>query len=75
VEVPGARKARRLDGTTHRYSPAEPEHTTAIIAVGADQVVALTVRSTERVDVQAEMDRMIRSFVLLPENEVDPARP
>jgi hypothetical protein len=75
VEVPGARKARRLDGTTHRYSPAEPELTTAIIALGAAEVVALTVRGAERADVRAEMDRMIRSFVLLPDVEAEWARP
>ena len=64
IEVPGARKALRLDGTTYRYSPAEPDHTTIVIALAGDDVVTLTVRGTERSDVQAEMDRAIRSFRL-----------
>jgi hypothetical protein len=64
VDVAGARKAVRLDGTTYRYIPAEPEHTTMVIALGDADVVTLTVRGTERVDVQAELDRIIRSFAL-----------
>jgi hypothetical protein len=64
IDVPGARKALRLDGTTYRYSPAEPEHTTMVIALGKADVVALTVRGTERADVQAELDRIVRSFAL-----------
>ncbi|MFL5619894.1 MAG: hypothetical protein ACJ79A_16050 [Gemmatimonadaceae bacterium] len=64
IEVPGAKKALRLDGTTYRYSPAEPDRTTIVIALAGDEVVTLTVRGTERADVQAEMDRVIRSFSL-----------
>jgi hypothetical protein len=64
IEVPGARKALRLDGTTYRYSPAEPERTTAVIALSDMDVVTLTVRGTERADVQAELDRVLRSFRL-----------
>lgn len=64
IDVPGARKAVRLDGTTFRYSPAEPEHTTIVIALAAADVITLTVRGTERADVQAEMDRIVRSFAL-----------
>jgi len=64
IEVPGAKKALRLDGTTYRYSPAEPDHTTIVIALAVDDVVTLTVRGTERADVQAEMDRALRSFRL-----------
>ena len=64
IEVPGAKKALRLDGTTYRYSPAEPDHTTIVIALAGDEVVTLTVRGTERADVQAEMDRALRSFRL-----------
>ena len=64
IEVPGAKKALRLDGTTYRYSPAEPDHTTIVIALAGDDVVTLTVRGTERADVQAEMDRALRSFRL-----------
>jgi hypothetical protein len=64
VEVAGARKALRLDGTTYRYSPAEPERTTVVIALSDTEVVTLTVRGTERADVQAELDRVLRSFRL-----------
>jgi hypothetical protein len=64
IDVPGATKALRLDGTTYRYSPAEPDRTTLVIALGGDDVVTLTVRGTERADVQAELDRVIRSFEL-----------
>jgi hypothetical protein len=62
--VAGARKALRLDGTTYRYSPAEPERTTVVIALSDTEVVTLTVRGTERADVQAELDRVLRSFRL-----------
>ena len=62
VEVDGARKALRLDGTTYRYSPAEPERTTMVIALSDTDVVTLTVRGSERADVQAELDRLLRSF-------------
>ena len=62
IDVPGARKARRLDGTTYRYSPAEPEHTTMVVALGDADIVTLTVRGTERADVRAELDRVLRSF-------------
>ena len=69
VEVPGARKALRLDGTTYRYSPAEPERTRVVLALAEEDVVVLTVRGTERADVNAELDRVIRSFVLLSSAE------
>ena len=62
IDVSGARKALRLDGTTYRYSPAEPEHTTMVLALTDTHVVALTARGTERADVQAELDRVVRSF-------------
>ncbi len=66
IDVPGARKALRLDGTTYRYSPAEPEQTTVVLAMSERDVVVLTVRGEERVDVQAELDRVVRSFRLVP---------
>ena len=69
VEVPGAKQALRLDGTTYRYSPAEPERTTVVIALADPEVVTLTVRGTERADVQAELDRVLRSFAVLPSAE------
>jgi hypothetical protein len=65
IDVPGARKAVRLDGTTYRYSPAEPERTTMVIALGVEEIVTLTVRGTQRADVEAELDRVIRSFALV----------
>ena len=64
IDVPGAKKALRLDGTTYRYSPAEPDRTTIVIVLARDEILTLTVRATERADVQAEMDRAIRSFSL-----------
>ena len=64
IEVPGARKALRLDGTTYRYSPAEPERTTVVIALADTEIVTLTVRGTVRAEVRAELDRVIRSFEL-----------
>ena len=66
IDVPGAKKALRLDGTTYRYSPAEPDHTTIVIALAAAEIVTLTVRATERADVQAAMDRAFRSFAMTP---------
>ena len=70
-EVPGARRALRLDGTTYRYSPAEPDHTTVVIAQSKHEVLTLTVRGTERADVQAELDRIVRSFTLVVPNGGD----
>jgi len=61
IDVPGAKRALRLDGTTYRYSPAEPDHTTVVIVQSSDEVLTLTVRGTLRDDVQAEMDRIVRS--------------
>jgi hypothetical protein len=65
IDVPGAKKALRLDGTSYRYSPAEPDRTTIVIALAGDEVVTLTMRGTQREDVQAEMDRAVRSFRLV----------
>jgi hypothetical protein len=67
IKVPGAKRALRLDGTTYRYSPAEPDRTTIVIALAGDEVVTLTVRGTQRADVQAEMERAIQSFRLTGE--------
>jgi hypothetical protein len=64
IDVPGAKRAKRLDGTTYRYGPAEPDRTTIVIALAGKMVVTLTIRGTQRADVQAEMDRAIRSFQL-----------
>jgi len=65
IYVQGARQAIRLDGSTFRYSPAEPERTTMVIAMSAAEVVTLTVRAAERTDVEAELDRVLRSFRLV----------
>ena len=62
ITVPGAKKAMRLDGTTYRYGPAEPDRTTIVIALAGDEVVTLTIRGTERADVQAELERALASF-------------
>ena len=69
--MPGARRALRLDGTTYRYSPAEPDHTTVVIAQSKREVLTLTVRGTERADVQAALDRIVRSFTLVVPNGGD----
>jgi hypothetical protein len=69
IVVPGAKRALRLDGSTYRYSPAEPDHTTVVIAQSHEEIITLTARGTERADVRAEIDRVIRSFTLvLPES-------
>lgn len=65
MDVPGAKKALRLDGTTYRYSPAEPDRTTIVLALAGDEIVTLTVRASDRADVHAEMDRALRSFRLV----------
>ena len=65
IEVAGAQKALRLEGTTYRYSPAEPERTTVVLALARDRIASLTVRAVERADVQDELDRIIGSFTIL----------
>ena len=65
IEVPGARMARRLDAPSFRYSPGEPERTTVVLAATHLDLVSLTVRATDRADVIAEMDRIIRSFEVM----------
>jgi hypothetical protein len=65
MEVPGAQKALRLEGATFRYSPAEPERTTVVLALARGEIVSLTLRAAERPDVQAELERVVRSFALM----------
>ena len=65
IKVPGAKRALRLDGTTYRYSPAEPDRTTIVIALAGDDVFTLTMRGSQRADVQAAMERVIGSFRLV----------
>jgi hypothetical protein len=50
IDVPGARKALRLDGTTWRYSPAEPEPTTVVIAQAGGRLVTVTARGNGIID-------------------------
>lgn len=69
IDVPGAKKALRLEGATYRDSPAESERTTVVLALARSAIVSLTVRAAERADVQAELDRVIRSLALV---ELDP---
>ncbi len=65
MEVPGAQKALRLEGATYRDSPAEPERTTVVLAL-ARSGDRLAHRARRRApDVQAELDRVIRSFALV----------
>jgi hypothetical protein len=64
VRVPGAKKALRLDGSTFRYSPAEPERAIVVLALARDRIVTLTVHATDRPDVQREMERVTESFSL-----------
>jgi hypothetical protein len=65
MEVPGAQKALRLEGATYRYSPAEPERTTVVLALARSEIVSLTLRAAERPDVQAELERVVQSFALV----------
>ncbi|MBW8769612.1 MAG: hypothetical protein JF589_07660 [Gemmatimonadetes bacterium] len=65
MEVPGAQKALRLEGATYRYSPAEPERTTVVLALARSEIVSLTLRAAERPDVQAELNRVINSFAIV----------
>src|SRR6476469_837409 len=65
MEVPGAQKALRLEGATYRYSPAEPERTTVVLALARSEIVSLILRRAEGPDVQAELDRVIDSFAIV----------
>lgn len=66
VGVRGARQARRLDGLTHGDSPAEPQSLSLLVAEDGRSVVTLTVRSWPRDDVGADVERIVRSFELVP---------
>lgn len=65
IDVPGAQKALRLDGTTYRYGPAEPDRTTIVITLAGDDVITVTMRGTERADVQTEMERALGTLRIL----------
>ena len=65
VNVPGATRSQRLDGMTRGNSPAESERITLVAAVVGQEAVLLTVRSWPRDDVEAAMDRIVRSFEIV----------
>jgi hypothetical protein len=62
VEVRGARRAQRIDGTTHGDSPAEPMALTIVSAVHGDELITLSVRSWPRDDVRGVVERIVASF-------------
>ena len=62
VRMRGAKQVRRLDGSTYRYSPAEPERVTLLFAVVGRELLTLTVRAWPRDDVAAEVERIVGSF-------------
>jgi hypothetical protein len=61
LDVPGARKALRLDGTTWRYSPAEPEPTSVVLAQGGPRLVTVTLRGEG-------LERVAESFALVSDD-------
>ena len=67
VDVPGAGKARRLDGFTRGNSPAEPERFGALLVVLRQELITLTVRTWPRDDVEREVERIIGSFRIAAE--------
>ena len=62
VNVPGARGSYRVDGLTRGDSPAEPQRITIVAARTRDAVVTLSARSWPREDVDATIERLVRSF-------------
>ena len=66
IDVPGATKARRLDGLTHGDSPAEPQTLTIVVAEARPHLVTLTCRSWPREDLAREIDRIVASLVINP---------
>ena len=66
MRVMGATRSQRLDGLTRGNSPAEPERITLVAAVTGQDVVLLTVRSWPRDDVEIAMERIVRSFEIVP---------
>jgi hypothetical protein len=63
--VPGAARAERLDGSTRGDSPAEPQRITLVAAAAGAITVLLTIRSWPREDVDAAVERIAESFVLV----------
>lgn len=64
VEVPGARRARRLDGPIRGGSPAAPQVLTLVIAEGRLELVTLSVRAWPRQDVTREVDHIVSTLAL-----------
>ena len=62
VSVPGAARSERLDGLTRGQSPVEPERIMIVAAADGQEAFLLTVRGWPRDDVEAEMERIVRSF-------------
>jgi hypothetical protein len=61
--VPGARQATRVDAVVFPNSPADPHALIIIVAEAAD-VVALTLRAHDRLDVREVMAHIAASFAL-----------
>lgn len=64
IEVPGARRARRLDGPIRGGSPATPQLLTLVLAEGRLDLVTLSVRAWPRQDVTREVDHIVSTFSL-----------
>jgi hypothetical protein len=64
VDVPGARRAHRLEGLTPGDSPVEPQALTVVFADGGPSLVALSVRTWPRDDVASDVERIVTSFEL-----------
>jgi hypothetical protein len=67
LAVRGARRAQRLDGLTRGDSPAEPQSLTLLLAEGGGSVATLSIRAWPRTDVAEDVERIARSFELVPE--------
>jgi len=65
VVVSGSSRAQRLDGVAQTGSPAEPQTLTMIFAVAGDELVALSVRSWPRDDLDREVERILGSFEII----------
>lgn len=64
IEVPGARRARRLDGPVRGGSPASPQVLTLVIAEGSHARVTLSVRAWPRPDVAGDVEHIVGSLSL-----------
>lgn len=62
LTVPGARRARRVDGVMHGDSPAEPQQLAMLVAESGGEIFTLTIRTWPREDVAREVERIVSSF-------------